>query len=77
MNMLTKKTLLDKLVNVDEDTLICIRCKTPYSGNCVYYDLDLEILDQGIILHSNGLDLTVEADMEMIKQDEDILWLNQ
>ena len=73
MRKLTKKDLINELVNVDDNTLICIRCKTPYSGNCVYYDVDLEILDQGIILHSSGLDLTVEADMEMIKEESDIL----
>jgi len=73
MKQLTKKDLINELVNVDDDTLICIRCKTPYSGDCVYYDVSLEILDQGIILHSSGLDLTVEADMEMIKEERDIL----
>lgn len=73
MGMLTKGMLLKELDTIDEDTPICIRCKTPYSGNCVYYDLDLEILDQGIIIHSDGLDLTVEADTEMIKEGEMIL----
>lgn len=73
MRRLTKKTLIDKLVDVDDDTQICIRCKTPYSGNSVYYDLDLQIIDQLIILHSDGLDLTVEADMEMIKEEEMII----
>ena len=73
MRKLTKRMLLNKLSDIDDDTLICIRCKTPYTGNSVYYDVDMEILDQGIILHSDGLDLTVEADTEMIKEEGEMI----
>lgn len=71
MKRVTKKDLIESLDDVDDNAPVCIRCRTPYTGNGVYYDIDLEILDQGIILHSNGLDLTVEADMEMIKEEWD------
>ena len=72
MEMLTKKGLINQLSDVDDNTLICIRCKTP-SGDAAYYDLDLEVLDQGIVLHSEGLDLTIEADIEMIKEEEGLI----
>lgn len=71
MRHFTKKTLMNELMDVDDNTNICIKCKTPYSGECVYYDLELIKNEQGIILYSKGLDLTVEADMEMIKQEEE------
>lgn len=72
MNALTKKTLIKQLCYIDEDKRICIRCKTP-SGDTLYYDLDMLINEQGIILHSEGLDLTIEADTEMIKNEGEII----
>lgn len=69
------KRILDEYY--PDDARIAIRAKTP-SGASLYYDLQLGNLtnkltgENQLYLYSEGLDLTIAADIEMLKEDEEI-----
>lgn len=71
MEKLTKKNLIEQLKDVPDDAVLCIHAKTPLTGNAVYMDVELEPHiykhKELIILTSEGLNLTIESDTELIK----------
>ena len=77
MEKLTKKNLIEQLKDVPDDAVLCIHAKTPLTGNAVYFDVELETSifqrKELIILTSEGLNLTIESDTELIKEGVDEL----
>lgn len=74
MSYLSKKELIEKIKDCPDDARVCIRAHTPYSGDALYLDATIfvhedEILGEKIILTSDGLNQTIEADTELIKEE--------
>ena len=74
MGYLTAKDLREKLALVPDDTRVSIRAKT-CDGDNLYFDLEYDTMDDKFLggicyLRSEGLDLTIEADMENIRLGE-------
>lgn len=73
MNYLTAKELRERLATLPDDTKITIKQKTS-DGNNLYLDLTYDFIQDkflgGILyLNSNGLDLTIEAEKEQIREE--------
>ena len=73
MKHLTAKELRERLALLPDDTKIAIQQKTN-DGCSLYFDIKhtarkLKGIGPVLYLHSQGLDLTIEADKEMIKEE--------
>lgn len=73
MTYLTAKDLREKLATLPDDTKITIKARTT-EGDSLYFDLTTEAVQDkylgGILyMNSEGLDLTIEAEKEQLKEE--------
>ena len=70
MAYLTVRDLKRILEKYDDDSKIAVKART-HCGDALYYDLKCNNTPSGRVfyLHSEGLDLTIKSDREMLKEE--------